>query len=247
MASASTASLARAVAACSARPPPTEARRGQAADHVDAKGANRDAPISISISLSLSLSSSAAAAASADAVSRRYGLSACFLTFLAFSSSSSSSSSARAAILEADDDEQLLERVKQDRKIRLQRQGVISSSGEETGYLQELVYKLSKVGQAIENDDLPAASSVLGPNADAEWVQQVNTAFMKLLIRFPYQLSSSPEEKVEVETFNSSLASLFTSVGKRDVESSKMAFVSSAAALEKWIGLTGLVSQLKGL
>ncbi|XP_020099333.1 thylakoid lumenal 16.5 kDa protein, chloroplastic isoform X3 [Ananas comosus] len=239
MASASTASLARAVAACSARPPPTEARRGQAADHVDAKGANRDAPISISISLSLSLSSSAAAAASADAVSRRYGLSACFLTFLAFSSSSSSSSSARAAILEADDDEQLLERVKQDRKIRLQRQGVISSSGEETGYLQELVYKLSKVGQAIENDDLPAASSVLGPNADAEWVQQVNTAFMKL--------SSSPEEKVEVETFNSSLASLFTSVGKRDVESSKMAFVSSAAALEKWIGLTGLVSQLKGL
>ncbi|XP_020099334.1 thylakoid lumenal 16.5 kDa protein, chloroplastic isoform X4 [Ananas comosus] len=232
MASASTASLARAVAACSARPPPTEARRGQAADHVDAKGANRDAPISISISLSLSLSSSAAAAASADAVSRRYGLSACFLTFLAFSSSSSSSSSARAAILEADDDEQLLERVKQDRKIRLQRQGVISSSGEETGYLQELVYKLSKVGQAIENDDLPAASSVLGPNADAEWVQQ---------------LSSSPEEKVEVETFNSSLASLFTSVGKRDVESSKMAFVSSAAALEKWIGLTGLVSQLKGL
>ncbi|XP_020099332.1 thylakoid lumenal 16.5 kDa protein, chloroplastic isoform X2 [Ananas comosus] len=240
MASASTASLARAVAACSARPPPTEARRGQAADHVDAKGANRDAPISISISLSLSLSSSAAAAASADAVSRRYGLSACFLTFLAFSSSSSSSSSARAAILEADDDEQLLERVKQDRKIRLQRQGVISSSGEETGYLQELVYKLSKVGQAIENDDLPAASSVLGPNADAEWVQQ-------LLIRFPYQLSSSPEEKVEVETFNSSLASLFTSVGKRDVESSKMAFVSSAAALEKWIGLTGLVSQLKGL
>uniref|UniRef100_A0A6V7QT89 Maintenance of Photosystem II under High light 2 C-terminal domain-containing protein n=1 Tax=Ananas comosus var. bracteatus TaxID=296719 RepID=A0A6V7QT89_ANACO len=152
---------------------------------------------------------------------------------------SSSSSSARAAILEADDDEQLLERVKQDRKIRLQRQGVISSSGEETGYLQELVYKLSKVGQAIENDDLPAASSVLGPNADAEWVQKVNTAFMKL--------SSSPEEKVEVETFNSSLASLFTSVGKRDVESSKMAFVSSAAALEKWIGLTGLVSQLKGL
>lgn len=36
-------------------------------------------------------------------------------------------------------------------------------------------------------------------------------------------------------------------VGKRDIESSKLAFVSSATALEKWISLTGLVGQLKGL
>lgn len=36
-------------------------------------------------------------------------------------------------------------------------------------------------------------------------------------------------------------------VSKQDVEASKVAFVSSASALEKWIDLTGLNSQIKGL
>lgn len=40
---------------------------------------------------------------------------------------------ANAAILEADDDEELLEKVKKDRKKRLERQGVINSSAKETG------------------------------------------------------------------------------------------------------------------
>jgi hypothetical protein len=35
-------------------------------------------------------------------------------------------------------------------------------------------------------------------------------------------------------------------VNNRDAESSKSAFVSSAAALEKWIVLAGLGGQLKG-
>ncbi|KAJ0971230.1 hypothetical protein J5N97_019189 [Dioscorea zingiberensis] len=146
---------------------------------------------------------------------------------------------AQAAILEADDDEELLERVKKDRQKRIQRQGFINSSNKETGYLQELIYKLSKVGQAIEKSDLSAASSVLGSKTNADWVQNANTAFTKL--------SSSPEEITEVDTFQSSLSSLFSSVAKQDVESSKVAFVSSATALEKWISLTGLVGQLKGL
>nr|XP_019703049.1 thylakoid lumenal 16.5 kDa protein, chloroplastic isoform X2 [Elaeis guineensis] len=119
-------------------------------------------------------------------LSRRHGLSVGF-TALSLSLLGNPS---RAAILEAEDDEELLEKVKKDRKKRLQRQGVISSSDKETGYLQELVYKLSKVGQAIENNNLSAASSVLGPSANADWVQNVNTAFTKL--------SSSPEEKTEL-------------------------------------------------
>uniref|UniRef100_A0A1J3JU07 Thylakoid lumenal 16.5 kDa protein, chloroplastic n=1 Tax=Noccaea caerulescens TaxID=107243 RepID=A0A1J3JU07_NOCCA len=146
---------------------------------------------------------------------------------------------ANAAILEADDDEELLEKVKQDRKKRIERQAVINSAAKEKGYLQDLVYKLSKVGQAIENNDLPAAVSVLGKGTDTEWVKTVNLAFTKL--------SSSPEENTEVETFNSSLASLITSVNKNDIESSKLAFVSSASAFEKWTTLTGLLAQLKGI
>ncbi|CAL5443340.1 unnamed protein product [Camellia sinensis] len=148
-------------------------------------------------------------------------------------------SAANAAILEADDDIELLEKVKRDRKKRLEKQGVISSSNKETAYLQDLVYKLSKVGQAIENNDLSAASSVLGPSTDTDWVQKANAAFKKL--------SSSPEEKSQVDTFNSSLASLISSVIRKDVEASKIAFVSSATAFEEWTALTGLVGQLKGL
>ncbi|KAL7168424.1 hypothetical protein ACSBR2_038792 [Camellia fascicularis] len=153
--------------------------------------------------------------------------------------SSQGCSAANAAILEADDDVELLEKVKRDRKRRLEKQGVISSSNKETAYLQDLVYKLSKVGQAIENNDLSTASSVLGPSTDTDWVQKANAAFKKL--------SSSPEEKSQVDTFNSSLASLISSVIRKDVEASKIAFVSSATAFEEWTALTGLVGQLKGL
>ncbi|ESQ37917.1 hypothetical protein EUTSA_v10028953mg [Eutrema salsugineum] len=146
---------------------------------------------------------------------------------------------ANAAILEADDDEELMEKVKQDRKKRIERQAVLNSAVKEKGYLQDLVYNLSKVGQAIENNDLPAAGLVLGKGVDTEWVKTANLAFTKL--------STSPEENTEVETFNSSLASLITSVNKNDIESSKLAFVSSAGAFEKWTALTGLLGQLKGI
>ncbi|KAF5749620.1 thylakoid lumenal 16.5 kDa protein chloroplastic [Tripterygium wilfordii] len=162
------------------------------------------------------------------------GFSVCFITSLFFSLGS-----AKAAILEADDDEELLEKVKKDRKKRLERQGVIDSSKKEKGYLQDAVYQLSKVGEAIDNKDLSAASSVLGRSTDTDWVQKANIAFTKL--------SSSPDEKTQVEVFNSSLASLISSVTSKDIESSKTAFVSSATALEKWSFLSGLVEQLKGL
>ncbi|KAL9377163.1 hypothetical protein Peur_031283 [Populus x canadensis] len=177
-------------------------------------------------------------AASPIIITRR-SLSICFLTSFVFSLASRGSSSANAAILEADDDEELLEKVKRDRKKRLERQGVISSANKEKGYLQDLVYKLSKVGQAIDNNDLSTASSVLGGSTDIDWVKKANIAFTKL--------SSSPEEKIEVDTFNSSLSSLISSVTSNDIESSKTAFVSSATAFEKWTNLTGLFGQLKGL
>ncbi|KAH8481608.1 hypothetical protein H0E87_029187 [Populus deltoides] len=177
-------------------------------------------------------------AASPIIITKR-SLSICFLTSFVFSLASRGCSSSNAAILEADDDEELLEKVKRDRKKRLERQGVISSANKEKGYLQDLVYKLSKVGQAIDNNDLSTASSVLGGSTDTDWFKKANIAFTKL--------SSSPEEKIEVDTFNSSLSSLISSVTSNDIESSKIAFVSSATAFEKWTTLTGLFGQLKGL
>ncbi|KAI3973954.1 hypothetical protein MKX01_030530 [Papaver californicum] len=146
---------------------------------------------------------------------------------------------ANAAILEADDDLELLEKVKQDRKKRLEQQEIISSANSEKEYLQELIYKLSKVGQAIDNNDLSTASSVLSPSNKTDWQQKVNEAFAKL--------SSSAEEKTEVDTFNSSLSTLISSVTQNDIKSAQTAFLSSAVALEKWTVLTGLVGQLKGI
>ena len=60
-------------------------------------------------------------------------LSFSFLTSFVLSLAGKQSLDANAAILEADDDEELLEKVKRDRKKRLERQGVLSSSGKETG------------------------------------------------------------------------------------------------------------------
>nr|KJB06283.1 hypothetical protein B456_001G043000 [Gossypium raimondii] len=106
------------------------------------------------------------------------GFSLCFITSLVLAAGNGCSN-AIAAILEADDDEELLEKVKKDRKKRLERQGVISSSGQEKGYLQDVVYKLSEIGQAIDNNDLSTASSVLGGSTDTEWVKNANVAFNK--------------------------------------------------------------------
>ncbi|GKD91966.1 thylakoid lumenal 16.5 kDa protein, chloroplastic, partial [Tanacetum coccineum] len=114
-----------------------------------------------------------------------------------------SGNNANAAILEADDDFELMEKVKQDRKKRIEKQTVLNSSNKDKEYLQAVIYKLSKVGQAIENNDLPSAGSVLGQTTDADWLKKANAALS--------QLSSSPEEVSQVETFNSSLTSLYSS------------------------------------
>ncbi|KAL7134681.1 hypothetical protein ABFS83_11G042900 [Erythranthe nasuta] len=156
-----------------------------------------------------------------------------------FSGSKGFSGAANAAILEAEDDEELLEKVKRDRKKRLEKQGVLKSSTKEAAYLQDLVYKLSKIGQAIEKNDLSTVSLVLSSGKDTEWIKKVNSALNKL--------SSSEEEKTEADAFSSSFASLFSSVSQNDIEASKLDFVASASAFEKWTVLSGLVGQLKGL
>ncbi|BAT76340.1 hypothetical protein LR48_Vigan01g257700 [Vigna angularis] len=193
-------------------------------------------PINCSVKRQLTLCKAVNQSSVHPPILTKRGLSISFLTTFVLSFAGEGS---HAAILEADDDEELLEKVKRDRKKRLERQGVIKSSTKETGYLQDLVYKLSEVGKAIENNDLPKAASVFGSGTDTDWVQKANIALNKL--------SASPEEKNEVDTFNSSIVSLISSVAKNDVESSKIAFVSSASAFEKWTSLTGLIVQLKGL
>ncbi|GKD76196.1 thylakoid lumenal 16.5 kDa protein, chloroplastic, partial [Tanacetum coccineum] len=75
-----------------------------------------------------------------------------------------SENNANAAILEADDDLELLEKVKQDRKKRIEKRQRLE-------YLQDVIYKLSKVGQAIENNDLPSRSFSPWSN---HWLKKAN-------------------------------------------------------------------------
>eukprot|EP00250_Pteridium_aquilinum_P011788 c20303_g1_i1 orf=211-864(+) len=146
---------------------------------------------------------------------------------------------AALALLEADDDEQLLEKVKEDRKKKIKRRGEINSFKEETASLQAAIYQLSKAGQALDGNDFSGASKALGESPSEGWIVNVEKALSKV--------SSSAEEQDEAKLFSSSLASLQTAVSKQDLDTSKSAFVKSAGALEKWSFLTGFSEQLKGL
>nr|ABK22921.1 unknown [Picea sitchensis] len=142
-------------------------------------------------------------------------------------------------ILEPDDDVELMEKFKADRKKRLGQQDKINTLKNEAAYVQEAVYKLSEVGQAIEKNDFTRAIGVLGKSLDTKWIVDVKEAFLKV--------SSDPEQKSKAETFTASLDSLISAVSKKNLDLSKSAFVSSADALEDWSALTGLSEQLKGL
>jgi hypothetical protein len=80
----------------------------------------------------VAVSSSTCPDRDAVVVGRRRGIASCLLAALAVASGAGMGT-ARAAILEADDDLELLERVKEDKKKRLQKQGLINSSTAETG------------------------------------------------------------------------------------------------------------------
>ncbi|KAH9298958.1 hypothetical protein KI387_030640, partial [Taxus chinensis] len=104
-------------------------------------------------------------------------------------------------------------------------------------YVQDAVYKLCEVGQAIDKNDFTSAQRVLGKSLDTKWIVNVKEAFSKV--------SSNPKEKSEADTFIASLSSLISAVSKENFDLCKSAFVSSADALEDWSVLTGLSEQLK--
>ncbi|KAK7330092.1 hypothetical protein VNO77_24278 [Canavalia gladiata] len=64
-------------------------------------------------------------------------------------------------------------------------------------YLQDLVYKLSEVGQAIENDDLPRAGSVFGSGSDIDFALDSEISEWEKTGAFIINVKC-PEEKTEV-------------------------------------------------
>lgn len=93
-------------------------------------------PIKCTVKRQLTLCKSVSQQAVNRPVLTKRSLSISFFTGFVLSLSGKGCFDANAAILEADDDEELLEKVKSDRKKRLEKQGVINSSTTETGWIR---------------------------------------------------------------------------------------------------------------
>eukprot|EP00897_Mesotaenium_endlicherianum_P009565 jgi/Mesen1/8637/ME000500S08111 len=140
------------------------------------------------------------------------------------------------AILEADDDDALLEKVKKGRKDKIQRRTNLGSYKGDAAAIQKAVYKLSKTGKAIDDGDFASATNLL---SNTEWLDEVKSALTNV--------TSGDAEQSAASDFTSAIGSLQAAVLKDDVEKAKSAFVSSASALETIVQLTGLTEEILGL
>lgn len=143
------------------------------------------------------------------------------------------------AILEQDEDDELLAKVKKDRRSKIEKRTSLGSYKGEAASVQRGVYRLSKAGKAIDESDFATASTVLGASLSTEWVVELKSALSRV--------GTSQEEQSEAQTFSSSLGSLQAAVLKDDVDLAKKQFVSAASSLEKWVRLTGLSEEILGL
>lgn len=143
------------------------------------------------------------------------------------------------ALLDQDDDEALLEKVKKDRDSRIKERTSRGNFKEETSTIQKAVYRLSKAGQALDESDSAAASVILASPQDSAWFPDLVAALEKGSVNF--------EESSVASEVKSSIAALQDAVLKKDILAAEKFFVASATALEKWISLAGLTSQILGL
>lgn len=142
------------------------------------------------------------------------------------------------ALLETDDDEELLEKIKQGRKSKIQKRESLGTYKSEAASVQKAVYKLGFAGQALEDSDFATASVVLGSGSESGWTKDIADALAKV--------SSNAEEEEVARTFTSSLGSLQAAVLKDDVDGAKGAYVQTVTSLEKWTTLTGLLDEIQG-
>lgn len=142
------------------------------------------------------------------------------------------------ALLDLDEDEELLEKVKQGRKSKILKRESLGTYKSEAATVQKAVYKLGFAGQALDESDFARASVVLGSGLESGWTKDLTDALDKV--------SSNAEEKAIASSFSSSLESLQAAVLKDDVDGAKGAYVKSVTTLEKWTSLTGLLAEIQG-
>ncbi|CAI5969544.1 unnamed protein product [Closterium sp. NIES-65] len=139
------------------------------------------------------------------------------------------------ALLEADDDTDLLERMKRERKEKIELRESRGTYKAEEADIQAAVYGLSKVGAALEAGNSSAAAAELS----AGWVAKADAAISKI--------SRSDAEKSLAADFQSAIAALQSAAGASDVKGAKKAFLAAASALESWAKTAALDGELLGL
>eukprot|EP01025_Chloroclados_australasicus_P033889 TRINITY_DN3466_c0_g1_i2.p1 TRINITY_DN3466_c0_g1~~TRINITY_DN3466_c0_g1_i2.p1 ORF type:complete len:222 (+),score=24.32 TRINITY_DN3466_c0_g1_i2:77-742(+) len=152
------------------------------------------------------------------------------------------------ALIPDDDDEELIERAKAKRSVRLLQQKEVqreflSSEGlkdrsvqEQVASVQRVVIQLAKSGKALENGDAQTASTEL---LRADWLSDFKVAADKL--------SLTDGQKSKAEGVVKGLSGLVSVAGGSDLDAIKNSYVVAVDALQSWCNETGLAPSIKGL
>ncbi|EIE22928.1 hypothetical protein COCSUDRAFT_53704 [Coccomyxa subellipsoidea C-169] len=151
--------------------------------------------------------------------------------------------SARALIPD-DDDEELIEKAKANRKSRLASEKVAEKEYAKTGgfadgevvAVQIAVNKLAKSGEALAAGDLPAVAATVGSDA---WVGEFQRATSGL--------STSDAAKKSANAVFEGIGALENSAKSGSLVDAKRSFVTAVSALQTWADDAGIAASLKGL
>ena len=151
------------------------------------------------------------------------------------------------ALIPDEEDEELVEKAKANRKSRLQQQRQTTreflsteglkdvSDAKDLAPVQQAVFKLAECGSKLETGDVKAASASLS----GAWVNAFASASQGL--------STTDGERDQAKQVSDALDALKAVAGKGDLKGTKKQFVAAVSSLEGWASGAGLASSLKGL
>merc|ERR1719183_467442 len=151
------------------------------------------------------------------------------------------------ALIDYDEDDELLAKVRADRKAKVQSELLLERNlvtdegfkdkkfGAQTAVVQKTVYRLSKAGSLLAAKDTAALGDVLG----GDWPAQLKVATATL--------SLTPTAKTAADTVAVSAATLQKAVGGKKEGEIKSSYLAAVTAIEAWCAESGLDSSIKGL
>jgi hypothetical protein len=181
------------------------------------------------------------ASARQEAIDRRAALSALAFLPAAFYAPKA------LALIPDEEDEEMVERAKANRKAKLQQDRQVAreflntegikdiADSKDLAPVQQAVFKLAECGSQLESGDVKAASSTLS----GSWVSSFSTASKGL--------STTDSAKEGAQSVADGLDALKAVASKGDLAGTKRQFVAVVSSVESWAAGAGLAGSLKGL